>query len=245
MSIKELENNINDKQTKDDEIDNSIVLECKEIYKLGRTNDVEWRWYLGQKVDTVYTNNPNVDNGILKTISAALDIATSDISRFRKFYKSFKLEDIRQKIEKGFSWSHFKIINDVSDSAIKERIINKIDSNDEVPKTTELQNDIDKEKEQKLDSAAASSAADGKGSSSPSPSKPIKGAIGSAEKLGDCLADIFMQVKSGVDFASDKQEEKYNELMDELKTKLREIVEVSTKILDGSINGVEDNKEVE
>lgn len=69
--------------------------------------------------------------------------------------------------------------------------------------------------------------------------------MGAAEKLGDFLADIYMQLKGGVDFASDKQEEKYNESMDELKTKLREIVEVSNQIIDGSINGDEVKKDEE
>ncbi len=227
-------------------LNNPIVKECHEIYKNGRTNDVEWRWHLGEKVDGVYTNNPDQNEGVLKTISFVLDIATSDLSRFRKFYKSFKLELIKEKIELGYSWSHFKILNDIKDGLVKERVMNQIDEKGEAPKTTELQDTINKEKEQQLDRAATSSAADGeKNNSTPSPSRPINGALKHAEKLGDCLADIFLQIKGGVDFASDKQEEKYNESMDELKTRLREIIEVSNSIIDGSITEPKDGGEDE
>jgi len=219
-------------------MNNPIVKECHEIYKNGRSNDVEWRWHLGEKVDGVYTDNPDKNEGVLKAISFVLDISTSDLSRFRKFYKSFKLEVIKEKIELGYSWSHFKILNDIKDGLVKERVMNQIDEKGEAPKTTELQDTVNKEKEQQLDRAGASAAADGeKSSSTPSPSRPINGALKHAEKLGDCLADIFMQMKGGVDFATDKQEEKYGEAMEELKTRLREIVEVSNTIIDGNITG--------
>ncbi|CAK0748380.1 hypothetical protein CCP1ISM_20027 [Azospirillaceae bacterium] len=216
-------------------LDNPIVKECHQIYKDGRSNDVEWRWHLGEKVDGIYADTSDKSEGVLKAISFVLDISTSDLSRFRKFFKSFKLEAIREKIELGYSWSHFKILNDIKDGLIKERVMNQIDAKGEAPKTVELQNTINKEKEQQLDSAAASSAADGdKGSSAPSPARPINGALKHIEKLNDCLADIFMQIKSGVDFASDKQEEKYNESMDDLKNKLRETIEVANSIIDGT-----------
>ena len=219
-------------------MNNPIVKECHEIYKNGRSNDVEWRWHLGEKIDGVYTDNADKNEGVLKAISFVLDISTSDLSRFRKFYKSFKLEIIKEKIELGYSWSHFKILNDIKDGLVKERVMNQIDEKGEAPKTTELQDTVNKEKEQQLDRAGASAAADGeKNNSTPSPSRPINGALKHAEKLGDCLADIFMQIKGGVDFATDKQEEKYNESMEELKTRLREIVEVSNTIIDGNITG--------
>lgn len=214
-------------------LDSPVVKECREIYKNGRSNDVEWRWHLGEKIDGVYTDTSEKNEGILKAISFVLDISTSDLSRFRKFYKSFKLELIREKIELGYSWSHFKILNDVKDGLVKERIMNQIDEKGEAPKTVELQDTINKEKERQVDSAAVSASDDAKKSSTPSPSRPINSALKVIEKLGDYLGDIFIQTESGIDFASDKQEEKYGEAFDELKVKLREIIEMSNRIING------------
>jgi hypothetical protein len=214
-------------------LENPIVKECHQIYKDGRTNDVEWRWQLGEKIDGIYTDTSDKSEGVLKAISFVLDISTSDLSRFRKFYKSFKFEDVKKKIDQGYSWSHFKILNDIKDTLIKDRIINQIDTKGEAPKTNELQDVVNKEKEQQLDRAAASSSEDSKKSSIPSPSRPINSALKVVEKLGDYLGDIYIQIESGIDFASEKQEEKYNESFNDLKVRLGEIIEMSNKIING------------
>jgi hypothetical protein len=256
MSIEDLEQQINgesssekakDKPVEKLKNDDPIVKECHEIYKRGRGNDVEWRWYLGEKIDGIYSDASEKIEGILKTISTVLDIATSDLSRFRKFYKSFKFEDVQKKIEQGYSWSHFKILNDIKDALIKDRVINQIDSKGEAPKTNELQDVVNKEKEQQLDRAAASSSEDSKKSNIPSPSRPINSALKIVEKLGDYLGDIYIQIESGIDFASEKQEEKYNESFNDLKVRLGEIIEMSNKIISGKniTNEKPSKKEVE
>ena len=214
-------------------LNNPVVKECHAIYKNGRSNDVEWRWHLGEKIDSVYTDTSEKNEGILKAISFVLDIATSDLSRFRKFYKSFKLETIKEKIELGYSWSHFKILNDIKDGLVKERVMNQIDEKGEAPKTSELQDTVNKEKEQQIDRAASSAADDEKKGSTPSPSRPVNSALKALEKLGDYLGDVFIQIESGIDFASDKQEEKYDEALGELKVRLGEMIEMSNRIING------------
>jgi hypothetical protein len=209
-----------------------IIERCKEIYKSGRTNDVEWRWMLGEYVNNVSENEDKYESSILKVLSDELGISPSDLSRFRKFYKSFNIEYVKEQASKGLTWSHFKIINDMPDDDAKKHIMSKVEGCPEI-KTVDLQKMANEERDKVMSNADGSSgsvADDDQKSSKPSALKPINGALKSIEKLGDCLADLLMQKKSGIDFDTDKQEAKYNEKLSELDSRLAEIVKMHEDI---------------
>lgn len=208
-----------------------IVNACKEIYTHGRTNDVEWRWHLGKNIELAQ-DKKKYGTRILKTISEELDIAVCDLSRFHKFHKTFTIDQVKQQASKGYTWSHFKIINDMPDGEVKQRIITVHEEKAEAPKTKELQQEINQEREKAIDGPASTGGA----SSEPgpvSPLKPVNSALKAIEKLADSLADILIQKDSGMDFDNDKQSKKYDEAISELQTKLAEVVEMKNKLFPG------------
>lgn len=218
-----------------------LIQECKEIYKKGRENDLVWRWEIGQKVDAAYADENKFQKGTLKRLSDELDISVSDLSRFKKFYLSFNKEMLIERASVGYTWSHFKLINDLPDGSIKERMINLMQEEDEAPKTKDLQETISNEKNQQLDRADAdaqssASTSDGEKSSSSSKSavKPINSALIAIEKLSDYLGDIALQEESGIDFDTDAKQEKYDEAMDELNTRLKEIEKIRIALFEKS-----------
>lgn len=220
------------------QIENSdkLVSECKEIYKQARENDLTWRWDIGQRVDEAYANEDSYEKSVLKRLSEELDIAVSDLSRFRKFFNSFDKDMLLERAQVGYSWSHFKMINDISDDSIKKRMIAMMEQEDEAPKTKELQSTIAEEKDQSFagldEDAASGSSSSGESSSSSGKSyiKPVNSAMMALEKLCDHLGDIALQEEGGMDFDTDAKEEKYNEAMDELGSRLKEISEIHAKL---------------
>lgn len=212
-----------------------LVTECKEIYKQGRENDLVWRWAIGQKVDQAYEDENRYEKGILKRLSEELDIAISDLSRFKKFFVSFDKDTLIDRAAVGYTWSHFKMVNDLPDGAIKKRMISMIEQEDEAPKTKDLQATISEEKNQqfseldKEDDTTSGSNSE-KSSSSKSYMRPVNSAMMAIEKLGDHLSDIVLQEESGMDFDTDAKEEKYKEAMDGLHGRLKEIEQIRQKI---------------
>jgi len=219
------------------EASNKLISECQNIYQKGRENDLAWRWMIGQKINDAYDNEEKYEESILKRASNELDIAISDLSRFRKFYLSFNKDKVIERAQVGYTWSHFKVINDLPDGDIKQRMIAQVEKEDEAPKVKELQKTITEEKNTQLsgldeDNSIGLGGSTGSSatSSSSSPTKPINKALQHIEKLADCMTDIHIQENSGIDFDTDSKQEKYNELMDELSTRIREIYELYQKI---------------
>lgn len=225
-----------------------LIAKCKEIYQVGRENDLAWRWMIGQEVNNAYEDETKYEEGVLKRTSNELDIAISDLSRFRKFYLSFDKEKVIDRAQVGYTWSHFKVINDLPDGDIKKRMISQIESEDEAPKVKDLQDAIDEEKNAQLagldesSGGLGGSTGEASTSSGPSPIKPVNAALRTIEKLNDYLTDILIQEEAGIDFDNDSKEEKYNEAIDELSTKLKELNEISDKIWE---SGSEEEKESE
>lgn len=213
-----------------------LINNCKNIYQKGRENDLAWRWMIGQQINDAYENEEKYESSILKKASEELDIAISDLSRFRKFYLSFDKEKIIDRAQVGYTWSHFKIINDLPDDDIKKRMIALVEKEDEAPKIKDLQQTISEEKNTKLsgldeDGSSGLGGSTGESQSKgPSPLKPVNGALKHVEKLADFLTDIHIQEESGIDFDTDSKKDKYDEYMDELGSKLSEINEICNKI---------------
>lgn len=237
MSIKDLEEELGlDNETEASTVDASVefVEECREIYERGRKTDVEWRWQLGSKVEDAYLNKDKYESGILKTLSEEIGLAVSDLSRFRKFHNTFDIKLVKKQASKGYTWSHFKILTDMPDTEAKKNMLVKFENNDEIQKTTELQKECNLEREKEIDPEGQAAAASGSKSDnttkSPSPVKPVNAALRAIDKLGDYLADITVARSSGLDFDTDKQEEKYNEGMAELKVRLEELSDIKDKI---------------
>jgi len=234
-----------------EQLENSDVLvtECKEIYKQGRENDLVWRWAIGEKVDSAYEDEKKYEKGILKRLSEELDISVSDLSRFKKFYISFDKDTLIDRASVGYTWSHFKMVNDLPDGDIKKRMISMIEKEDEAPKTKELQATISEEKNQqfseldKEDSTVNSNSGESSSSSKKSYLRPVNSAMMAIEKLGDHLSDIVLQEESGMDFDTDAKQEKYNEAMDELGSRLKEIEEIRQKLWSGRKAQDDDNAE--
>ena len=238
---------------KSDHIDDSVNLiqSCKSIYEEARKNDVEWRWNIGNRIDNAYEHPDDYEQGILKTLSEELEIAISDLSRFRKFFRTFDIEKVREQASKGYTWSHFKIISDMPDDDVKKRIIAKYENIVDVPKTKDLQNDIYKERDEYLEAGGgggSNSAAGGNSDvddkvKSVSPLRSVNGALKSIDKLGDFLGDIVLQKKNGVDFGSDKQEENYNDKMNELEVRLSELNEIYIKLFGKGAKSIDEEDE--
>lgn len=214
---------------------NKLIEECKKIYKRGRENDLIWRWLIGEKVENAYSNENEYEKGVLKKLSEELDIAISDLSRFRKFHSSFDQEMLIDRASVGYAWSHFKMINDLPDGDIKKRMISMVEKEDEAPKTKDLQIAIAEEKNQSFEdeeeSRNSSSQSDSETTSkSKSHAKPINSALIVIEKLNDYLTDIYVQEESGMDFDTDAKHDKYYELRDTLKEKLNELLEIQAKV---------------
>jgi len=234
-----------------DQLDNSnkLVDECKAIYKQARENDLIWRYLIGEQVNDAYANENKYETSILKRLSEELDIAVSDLSRFRKFYNTFQKDTLIEYAQKGYAWSHFKLVNDVSDSDVRARMITMMEKEDEAPKTKELQETIAKEKEEqfKVRDEEATSGTGTSGSENktkgPSPVKPVNAALRSLDKLGDSLADVVIQQESGIDFDSNNQEQKYNDLLAELDTRLSEVAEMHDKIFSNNNDPNDQNEE--
>jgi len=219
------------------EASNQLISECRDIYQKGRENDLAWRWMIGQKINDAYDNETKYEESILKRTSNELDIAISDLSRFRKFYLSFDKDKIIERAQVGYTWSHFKIINDLPDGDIKKHMIAQVEKEDEAPKVKELQKTISDEKNAQLSgldedgsSGLGGSTGESSASKGSSPMRPVNKALQHIEKLSDFLTDIYMQEQSGLDFDTDGKEEKYNERMDELGSKMREIQELYEKV---------------
>lgn len=215
----------------------NLVVRCKDIYQKGRENDLAWRWMIGQEVQDTEDNDEKYEGGILKRLSEELDIAISDLSRFRKFFLSFDKDMIIERAKVGYTWSHFKVINDLPDGDIKKRMIAQVEREDEAPKIKDLQQTISDEKNAQLsgldndtNTGLGGSTGETSSSSGKSPAKPVNNALKFVEKLSDHLTDIYMQEEAGIDFDTDAKEEKYNELMDELGVKLKEIHELYQKV---------------
>jgi hypothetical protein len=244
MSINDLEEELG----LEDEVADTSVVEasvefvetCRDIYEQGRTNDVEWRWQLGAKVQDAYFNKDKYEKGILKTLEEEIGLAVSDLSRFRKFHNTFDLKVVKKQAAKGYTWSHFKILSDMPDTEAKKNMIIKCETSDDIPKTSDLQKDCNLERENEIDpegqAAGSGASSDSTKTRSPSPSKPINAALRALDKLGDYLADITVQRSSGIDFDTDAQEEKYNEGMAELNVRLSEIEGIRAEIFkDGQL----------
>lgn len=210
-----------------------LIKKCKKIYQKGRENDLIWRWLIGQEVKDAYDHTSKYESGILKKLSEELFMSISDLSRFHKFYNSFNKEMLLERAEVGYTWSHFKIINDLPDGNLKERMVNRITEENDVPKVKELQTSIHDEKEamNQEDGSQSSGSSDSPSSSSgASIMKAPRGALRVIDKLLDYLTDVHTQEKEGVDYNSDKQEEKYNMLMDEINDRLKQIHDFHEKI---------------
>jgi hypothetical protein len=217
------------------EASTTLVEECKIIYKKARENDLSWRWNIGQKVNDAYANESNYEKGVLKRLSEELDISISDLSRFKKLYNSFTIDLLINRADVGYTWSHFKIINDLPDGGLKSRMITLVEEEDEAPKTKELQQVINEEKDSQFNDDVntndkSNNSSEFDNSSTPSPVKPVNGALKLIDKLNDCLSDIFMQEETGIDWDTDNKEQKYNEKIDELKTRIDETMKISDKI---------------
>lgn len=213
-----------------------LIKKCKDIYQIGRENDLAWRWMIGNEVDDAYENEEKYEESILKRMSEELDIAISDLSRFRKFYQSFDKEKIIERAKVGYTWSHFKVINDLPDGDIKKRMIALVEAEDEAPKIKELQSTINEEKNAQFNETDSDSS-DGLGGSSgtsiqggSTPIKPVNASLKIIDKLLDNLTNIFLQEESGIDFDTDTKEEKYNTAMDELNVRINEVIEIHNKI---------------
>lgn len=223
-----------------------FINDCKSIYERGIENDLVWRWKLGEQINKTYADAVKYESSILKRLSETLDIAVSDLSRFRKFYNNFTVDKVVESANRGFSWSHFKIVNDLPDGKIKEDMKAKLEEGDKAPKTKDLQQEIDTKKEQQVDGSSgtdATSSGDAK-SSGPgdkthrsSPVRPVNSAIKAVEKLCDFLGDVIIAIGDGVDFDSEKQQESFNEKFDELKLKLDEVVAYKDKLSGTTVNG--------
>lgn len=219
---------------------NELINTCKQIYSTARKNDLIWRWMLGKHIDNMYANQSLYESGILKRVSEELDISISDLSRFRKFYNEFgDNKAIDHAVEKGYSWSHFKVLNDLPDGAIKSEMKKIIDTDNPAPKTSEFQKQIDDKKSEQIDRASNSIDADSKVStgagsgakeSKSSPISPINKALKLIDPLCDSLGDILIAISDGVEFDNEKIEEKYTEALSELMTKLEELVAYNDKI---------------
>ena len=85
------------------EASNKLIEKCRGIYQVGRENDLAWRWMIGAEVDEAYANEDLYESSILKRMSEALDIAVSDLSRFRKFHLSFDKEKIIERAQVGYT----------------------------------------------------------------------------------------------------------------------------------------------
>lgn len=224
-----------------------LINKCKDIYQVGRENDLAWRWMIGAEVDEAYANEDLYEESILKRMSEELDIAISDLSRFRKFFAAFDKEKIVERAQVGYTWSHFKIINDLQDGDVKTRMIALVDAEDEAPKIKDLQQTIIDEKNQQFassdsDDTGGLGGSSGEASSNgPSPSKPVKAALKAIDKLLDNLSDLYIQKEAGVDFDTDSQEEKYNEAIDELNTRISEVIEIRDKIWKATNNESDQN----
>ena len=221
------------------EASEELISSCRELYKAARQNDLIWRWELGKRIDETYENKEKYEEGVLKKLSRELDIGISDLSRFRKFYKSFNKEMLEERVAVGYSWSHFKMINDLPDGDIKTRMISLMEQEDEAPKTKELQQTINQEREAQFDAmdddgsgATTGSTSDGesKPKKTSSPNKPVNSALKTIDKLIDFMSDIYMQEEAGIDWDTDSQESKYNELIDELKSRLDNLDKISKSI---------------
>lgn len=246
--------NIIDTEGKDLTVDTStqisesdiLVEQCKQLYNTARKNDLSWRWLFGKLVEETYANKDKYESGILKRMSEETDIAISDLSRFRKFFNEFAdVKLIDNAAEKGYSWSHFKVLNDLPDGNIKQEIKDKyISTDDPAPKTSDFQKEIDRKKSEQVDRATASTDADssaggaGSGSSrsetKSSPITPVNKAIKTVEILGDYLGDVLININEGVNFDDDKKEEKYMEALSDLITRLKEMTEYANKITEAS-----------
>lgn len=215
---------------------NELIQECKSLYKSARENDLTWRWDLGNKVNDAYENDKKYENSILKRLSEELDISTSDLSRFRKFYKSFDKNMLIERASVGYSWSHFKIVNDLPDGDMKIRMISIIEQEDEAPKTKELQQTINEEKDAQYNSVDDEEGKPGTGPSDESkvktvsPLRPVNRALKIVDKLGDFLTDIYMQEEAGIEWDTDSKLEKYNIAIDELRSRIDDLMEISNKI---------------
>lgn len=236
------------------DIDSSVQLQaseklintCKDIYQKGRENDLAWRWMIGQQINDAYDNEEKYESSILKRASDELDISISDLSRFRKFYLSFNKELIIERAQVGYTWSHFKIVNDLPDDDVKKRMIAQIEKEDEAPKIKDLQQTITEEKNSQfsgLDEDGSSGLGGSTGDSQskgPSPIKPVNGALKHVEKLVDFLTDILIQENAGIDFDTDAKQDKYDEYMEELGIKVLEINDIYEKIWKDAGNNTDD-----
>lgn len=211
-----------------------LIETCVNIYKVGRENDLAWRWMIGAEVDESYANEDLYEESILKRMSEELDIAVSDLSRFRKFHVSFDKEMVIERAQVGYTWSHFKIVNDLQDGDIKTRMIAMIGDEDEAPKIKDLQQTICDEKEAQFGDEDGSGGLGGTSgeavSSGPSLIKPVSASLKLVDKLLDNLSDLFIQEQSGMDFDTDTKGEKYKEAMDELSVRLDEVKQIHNKI---------------
>jgi len=207
----------------------NLISVCKEIYISGCHNDLGWRWNIGDKVKDAYDNPDKYNSGILKTLSDELDISISDLSRFKKFRGIFDIEYVNLKVEKGFSWSHFKILSDLNDD-VRLLVIDMINKMNHAPKISEFLDLIDSINKQETITADGSDA-EASTSDTVSPLKSINKSLKLTESLGDCLSDVCIQMHEGVEFSSDDQKSKYDEKLSELKVELSRIVEIINQIV--------------
>ena len=222
-----------------------FINECRSIYERGIENDLVWRWKLGEQINKTYAEADKFESSILKRLSETLDIAVSDLSRFRKFYNNFTVDKVTESANRGFTWSHFKIVNDLPDGKIKEDMKVKLEEGDKAPKTKDLQHEIDVKKEMQVDGASGTDAtAAGDSQSGPgdkthrdSPVRPINNSLKAIEKLCDSLGDLIIAIGDGVDFNTEKQQESFDEKLGELKIKLDEVVAYKDKLFSMSVNG--------
>lgn len=197
-----------------------LINKCKKIYQQGQENDLIWRWLIGKEVKNAYENTNIYEKGILKKISEELNIAISDLSRFHKFHLAFNKDLLTDRAKVGYTWSHFKLVNDVSDNQLKEKLINKIDKENDVPKVKELQSTINEERNSN----------DLNSDNHHNVIRPVNGALRTIDKLLNHLTDIHIQEKEGIDFNSDKQQEKYNTMMDEINDRMKQVIQFNKEI---------------
>lgn len=213
----------------------NIISQCKEIYSSASKNDLVWRWDIGNIVSDIYDNKDKYEEKAINKLADALELSPADISRFKKFFNSFKNKDELEKAAgKGYKWSHFKVINDLPDGQIKEDLKNKIKESETAPLLKDIQKEIDDRKQEQLkssDNGTAGSDSEKK-SSSNNPNKPVNAALKACEKLMDDLGSIWIHKKDGLDFDNDNQEKKYNENIQHLAAALVEISELKKKIFD-------------
>jgi hypothetical protein len=212
-----------------------IILLCKSICYNGKKTDLAWRWELGKLINEMSVNTIKYEKGILTRLSEEIDISISELSRYRKFFNEFSdMKAIESAANRGYSWSHFKLIDDVADKNLKEKLKTQLNETEEAPKVVDLQATIASEKDELLNKAEKSSKDDADNAketkSGGSPVKPLNSAVKHADALCDNLGSLLIALKDGIDFDSEKQTEKFNGLMIDLKQRLAEVIEYTNQV---------------